>query len=309
MRTGPQRLVRWLRARPPEHLLLMVLAVLAVGLWWSAISLLPRPLEVVGLAVGDGDAWLIRTPSGRCVLWDGGSRSMSDVGERVLVPNLLLLGVHRLDAIIATHPDSDHVNGLPAIIDALPVARLLDPAQPDESTAFRQVTDLCLAKGIPRFPLRAGDVVHLDRHTRLRILAPGPVLLTGTNSDTNNNCLVAVLEYRGVRMLFTGDLEAEGEQALFARKPDLRAQVMTVAHHGSHTGTTGVLLDAVHPELACISARGDLAGRHPDPGVLARLRARGIAVLRTDVHGQLRLRSDGRQWSYTTYRDAAQHGR
>lgn len=301
---GPLQLLSRLRRLSPDRLALLLLVALAAGLWIAAINSVPRALEVVALAVGDGDAYLIRTPTGRCVLWDGGSRSMDDVGARVLVPNLLLLGVHRLDAIIITHPDSDHVNGLPAVIDALPVRRLLDPELPEDNTAYRQVADLCRLRGIPHFALRAGDRLHLDRRVRLSIMAPGRTLLHGTNSDTNNNCLVGLLEYRGTRLLLTGDLETEGEQALFARKPDLRAQVMTVAHHGSHTGTTAALLDAVRPAIAVISTRGDAFGRRPDSGVLARLRDRGIQVLRTDVHGQVRLRSDGRRWHASTYREA-----
>jgi len=304
MTRGSAALLARLRTVSPDRLVLGAAAMLARVLWSIALQLIPRPLEVTALAVGDGDCYLIRTPHGRCVLWDGGSRTVPDVGERVLVPNLLLLGVRRLDAVIVSHPDSDHVNGLPAVIAALPVRRLLGPELPDEGTAYRQVTDLCAVREIPRFPLRAGDVINLERGVCLRILAPGAYLLRGTNSDTNNNGLVARLEYRRTRLLLTADLEAEGEQALFARHPDLRAQVMTVAHHGSRTGTTEQLLDAVQPEIAVISASGDPRTGHPHPTVLARLRHRGLAILRTDVHGQLTLRSDGRRWQVRTYRGA-----
>lgn len=297
-----------LRRIAPERLLLISLVLAAAAMWWWAAYSLPRPLEVTALAVGDGDAYLIRAPSGRCLLLDSGSRSLSEVGEQVLVPNLLLLGVRRLEAVIVTHPDSDHVNGLPEVLEALPVRRLLDPELPGENTAYQQVIEICKSKNIPRYPLRAGHVINLDKRTRLRVLAPGARLLAGTSSDTNNNCVVSLLEFGRTRMLFTGDLEAEGEAALLARGNDLRADVLTAAHHGSRTGTGSALLDAVQPRITVISSRGDLTGMHPHVSVLQRLREHGIRILRTDVHGQIRLRSDGKSWRVTTYRDAARIG-
>ncbi|MHB9105743.1 MAG: ComEC/Rec2 family competence protein [Armatimonadota bacterium] len=184
-----------LRRVAPERLLLVMLALVALGLWWGAARMLPRPLEVTALAVGDGDAYLIRTPSGRCVLLDGGSRSETKVGTEVLVPNLLLLGARRLDAVIISHPDADHVNGLPDVLEALPVARVLDPEIPEDGTAYQQVVAICKAKAIPRFQVRAGQQINIDRQTHLRILAPGENLLAGTSSDANNNSLVCLLEY------------------------------------------------------------------------------------------------------------------
>lgn len=290
-----------LRRVAPERLLLAVLALVAIGLWWAAARVLPRPLEVTALAVGDGDAYLIRAPSGHCVLLDGGSRSQTKVGSEVLVPNLLLLGARRLDAVLISHPDADHVNGLPDVLEALPVARVLDPEIPDESTEYQRVVAICRAKGIPRFQVRAGQRINLDRQTRLRILAPGPNLLAGTSADTNNNSLVCMLEYGRTRMLFTGDLQEEGEALLLARANDLRADVLTAAHHGSRNGTGDALLDAVRPHIVVISAKGGEA--HPHPDTLRRLRDRGAVILRTDVHGQVRLRSNGRTWKVSTFRN------
>jgi len=286
----------------PERLLLVILALIALGLWWGAARVLPRPLEVTALAVGDGEAYLIRAPSGHCVLLDGGSRSQTKVGSEVLVPNLLLLGARRLDAVLISHPDADHVNGLPDVLEALPVARVLDPEIPDEGTAYQQVVAICKAKAIPRFQVRAGQQINLDRQTRLRILAPGPNLLAGTSADTNNNSLVVLLEFGRTRMLFTGDLQAEGEALLLARVNDLRADVLTAAHHGSRNGTGDALLDAVRPHIVVVSAGG--GEEHPHPDTLRRLRDRGTVILRTDVHGQVRLRSNGSTWRVSTFRNA-----
>jgi len=231
---------------------------------------------------------------------DGGSRSRTDIGAEVLVPNLLLLGVRRLDAVIISHPDSDHLNGLPDVLDALPVKRVLDPDIPNDNSGYQRVVEICKEKGIPRYPLQAGRQITLDRRVRLRMLAPGAQLLSGTSSDTNNNCLVGMLEFGSCRMLFTGDLEAEGEGLLLSRGGNLRADVLTAAHHGSRTGTSEALLDVVQPRIVVISSGG--GEQHPHPETLRRLRHRGIRILRTDVQGQIRLRSDGRTWRVATFR-------
>lgn len=301
-----RRWVEWLRRVAPEHLLLLGLLAAAVGVWLLAARNLPRPLEVVAFAVGDGDAFLIRAPSGQTLLIDAGSRTVSDIGMRVLVPNLFLLGVRKLDAVLLTHPDSDHVNGLPAVLDALPVGRLLDPDIPSEDTAYQQVVESAKLKEIPRYRVRAGDEVRLGPEVRLHILAPGQTLLAGTSSDTNNNSVVCLLEYRQARMLFTGDLQSEGERALLTSAGDYRADMLKIAHHGSRNGTGEALLDAVRPSCALISCRGASASDHPNATLLARLRQRGISIVRTDVHGQIRLATYGRGWQRTTYRRAAE---
>jgi len=224
------------------------------------------------------------------------------MGERVLAPNLLLLGVHRLDAIIVTHPDADHVNGLPAVIAAVPVKRLLDTGYAEGGTVYQQVVDICAQRRIPRITIRAGQRLNLGDGARLHILAPEATFLHNTAADTNNNSLVCLLEFGGTRMLFTGDLEHAGETALLARRYDLRADILTVAHHGSRNGTSDALLDAVCPKQAIISSRGDQFGQHPHPETLRRLSARDIRIWRTDLQGQIRLSSDGRQWQSTTFR-------
>lgn len=298
--------ISWLRKIAPERYLLLALLACAVLLWTWACFALPRPLEVTAYAVGKGDAFLIRAPSGRTVLIDGGSSDVPDVGERLLVPNLMLQHIRRLDAIIITHPDSDHLNGLASVLEAIPVGMLLDPELPgSEGTAYQQLLETAKQRHVPRYRLRAGARINLGNRAQLRILAPGRDLLGGTTSDANNNSVVCRLEYRRASMLFTGDLEMEGEQAVLEAQRDLHADILKVAHHGSRTGTSDAFLDAVRPAWAVISAPGGERGEHPHLETLSRLRARQITILRTDVSGQIRLRTFGNGWHVTTYRRAA----
>jgi competence protein ComEC len=118
----------------------------------------------------------------------------------------------------------------------------------------------------------------------------------------NDNSVVCLLEDKRARMLFTGDLQHAGETALLARGVDLRADVLKVAHHGSDNGTSDDFLQAVDPTWAVISTRG-AASRDLGP-VLGRLKRRGIQVLSTDAHGQIRLQTDGERWRVKTFLSA-----
>lgn len=288
-----------LRKIAPERFVLLGLLLAAVVLWGFVLLAPPRALQVTAFAVGEGDALLIRAPSGRTVLIDGGSRTMPNVGD-TLVPNLLLAGVHRLDAILITHPDSDHLSALPAVMDALPVGMLLDPEIPCETDTYRTVLATAEQKHVPRYRVCAGDCLNLGAGTSLRILAPGATLLQGTGADDNNNCVVCLLALGHARMLFTGDLERAGEVALLQSGQDIHADVLKVAHHGSRNGSSDEFLQAVDPSKAVISTQG-AASRDLEP-VLKRLEGRGIEVLRTDVHGQIRLQTDGERWQVWTKR-------
>jgi len=297
----PQTAIVWLRTIPPERGVVLALLALALLLWWGALASFPRPVEVTVFAVGDGNAVLVRTPGGHTVLIDGGSRNTPDVGQQVLMPNLLLRGIHRLDAIIVSHPDSDHLNGLATVMDTLPVNLLVESAVPDNTNAYLQMEAVADHHHIPRRVAVAGDRLSLGDHVTLDILAPGPVLLANSASDTNNNSIVCLLTYQHASLLFTGDLEEAGEEALLARGSNIQAQVILVAHHGSRHGSSTAFLAAVHPTLAIISTQGGPHTGLPHPDALARLRTAGISVWRTDVYGQIALTTTGTQWRLQTF--------
>jgi competence protein ComEC len=144
---------------------------------------------------------------------------------------------------------------------------------------------------------RAGQRYDLGANARLEILAPEEPLIKGTQADANNNSIVARLVYGKTSFLFTGDMEeAERERLLKSAAPDaLRANVLKVAHHGSHNGTSPALLRAVAPEYSVISlARGNDYG-HPHREAMEQLRGYGAPILRTDERGTIVFTSDGQR--------------
>jgi competence protein ComEC len=289
-----------LRKVPLERLLLLGIFLLLVGLSVWIYQCWPRPLQVFAFDVGKGDAFVIIEPSGHAMIIDGGSSELPDVGAKTLVPNLMLLGVNEIDAILLSHPDSDHINGLPAIIESIPVKMILDPEIPSEGAEYQQILALAEKKGIPHQRVCAGDRVNLAPDITLSMLAPDKTLITGTHSDTNNNSVVCLLRYRQARMLFTGDLEVEGEQALLAQHVDLHADVLKVAHHGSRYGSTDAFLSAVNPSIGVVSCPAHNP-EHPHAETLARLRAHHIKILRTDVYGMIHLSTYGKGWQVDSY--------
>jgi len=297
-----------LRAAPAGNratgALILLLALGAVLSWRLALAAPPDRLELVFLDVGQGDAILIRAPGGRAALVDAGlayaaqSGGGFDAGAEVVVPYLRRAGVRRLDYLVLTHPDADHVGGAEAVLRQIPVGLVL--VSSTEGAEPRHVAALVAAaeRGVPVRVAREGETLALGEGVRLHVLGPPAVPITGSRSDDNANCVALRLTYRRVAALLACDLEAESEERLLKRGYDLSADVLKVAHHGSRHSTTESFLRAVAPAIAVISAGSGNPFGHPHDEVLERLHAAGAAVWRTDRHGTVTVRTDGfRIWT------------
>ncbi len=263
----------------------------------------PGVLNVVFLDVGQGDCILVRTCSGRTVLIDGGGSTNpamdSKVGELTVVPYLLDSGTGCLDAVIATHAHSDHVQGLIDVIDMIKVRCLIIPSLEDMSY-FDELLNAAFKKGIPVSACSSGDMIKLDDQTEMHVLSPENDC-SADEKTLNNTSLVIKLCYEETSILFMGDAEMEIEEKLIKKNaalPEsgslLDADIIKIGHHGSNTSTCEAFIEMVDPDAAVISTGRNNFG-HPSQRVLDVLEKNGVRTFRTDMCGAVVLVSDGRR--------------
>ncbi len=259
----------------------LALAAALAAMLVTAIPATRAHAQIVYLDVGQGDSSLIRLPEGDILVDGGGSvRSPFDVGERVVVPALRALGVKRLLAVVATHADVDHIEGLSRVLERFEVGRLIVgiDKEPGVDPVWDAVVRSAKSRSVPIQPVRRGQTWNLGQ-ARFEFLNP-----TWTPHDTDNpNSVSFTLSYRGRRSLFLGDSPAEVESQIYPGQ----LEVLKVAHHGSRFSTSDVLLDRTHPRAAIISSGARNTYGHPALDVLDRLRSRGISVYRTDRDGAI----------------------
>ncbi|MBQ8821688.1 MAG: DNA internalization-related competence protein ComEC/Rec2 [Lachnospiraceae bacterium] len=248
------------------------------------------PLRMVLLDVGQGDGILLQTKWGN-ILMDGGSSSKSDVGKYQIAPCLSYYGVDYLDAVVITHPDSDHMNGLEGLLENGYEGRIGRILLPDievgrRSAEFGEIYELAKAYEIPVGFMGAGDGMRLGE-VHLECLHPD----NGSSiEESNAYSQVYYLNYEDFTMLLTGDVEEEGEALLLEelqRRDIEEVTVLKVAHHGSKYSTSEELLAQITPRLALISCGENNSYGHPHGETLERLDAVGCEVLTTPECGAI----------------------
>ncbi len=249
-------------------------------------------MSVHVLDVGKADSILIEC-GGKFMLVDGGTM---DRGEPVS-EYLNRRGVKKLEYVVNTHPDDDHIGGLGEVLRRFPVGHYLAPSIPKElipgSDSYHEVQKVLEQKQLHVTVPKQGDSFFLGA-VNVEILAP---IHTGTS--TNNNSIVLRVTYGGTHFLLMGDAEKEEENDLLQSGTELSAQVLKAGHHGSDTSTTETFLKAVNPRYAAISVADDRNGL-PKKKVLKRLRDAGVKTYRTDVNGTLIFLSDGKNITVST---------
>ena len=282
-----------------------VLAAWLIGLnaWlWRAVIGGARAspwLEVTFLDVGHGDSIVVRTPDRHTLLIDAGT---PEAGRTVVAPFLRSRGIHTLDAVIVTHPDTDHVGGVGPVLQQVRVRQLLTNGFPPSYRTVHQLMAQLEHRRIPHARLAAGMRLGGVAGVELAVLHPPMGFVPGTDPWSNDNSLVLKLTKDHASVLLCGDLEERGVPWLLASQQALGATILKVPHHGSALGPLGpAFFQAVHPRAAVISV-GRL--HHlPAAAVLNELNAVHARTFLTLRDGAVVVRTDGNSIQVRTYRN------
>ena len=201
-----------------------------------------------------------------------------------------------IDLLILSHPHADHITGLVEVLSRYRVEQVLYPDLDYDSPVYDEWLRLLDEQGIKSTIARAGQRIDLDG-VAIEVLNPQRPLLSGTDSDVDNNGMVLRVSLGEISFLLTADIMWPAELELISLRAIPESTVLKVAHHGSETSTTAGFLAVVSPRLAVISVGADNDFGHPDPDIIARLEeALGQEnIYRTDLQGTIEFITDGQR--------------
>ncbi len=256
-----------------------------------------KGLMITLLDVGQGDGIYVESESGNNYLIDCGSSYTSKLATYRVIPFLKSIGRTSLDTIIITHPDHDHTSGiLELITNGYPIQKIILPDIEVEEEAYDELVQVAKDAGISIDYIQRGNWLE-DGKLIMRCLHPYETFVP---TSTNSYSTVISLEYGEFRMLLTGDVEDEGEEALCEVLKESKDQegydVLKVAHHGSKYSTSEELLELVKPKYSIISVGANNRYGHPDEELMNRLEKAGTTVHSTKDCGAVTIVTNGKEF-------------
>ncbi|MGM9986753.1 MAG: ComEC/Rec2 family competence protein [Bacillaceae bacterium] len=249
----------------------------------TASTQLPQRLKVYFLDVGQGDAILLIFPNHKSMLVDGGPPEHA----QQLISKIHNYGVKKLDLVVSTHPDIDHIGGLISVIQEIPVKRIMDSGKRHDSFTYYSYLKSVHSKQVPFYIAREGQYIPLDPMVSIRVLNNGE-----EKRENNESSIILKVSFGNADFLLTGDADVEIEERV-AEKYDVRADVLKVGHHGSYTSSSSFFLKQVQPTFAVITYEHGNDYNHPHRSVVNRLKKNNIQILRTAKLGDIKVETDG----------------
>ena len=206
-----------------------------------------------------------------------------------MVPYILDRGYTKIDTIIISHFDSDHVKGILSVMQELKVGEVLIAKQGEESENYNEFRKIVKDKNIRVRIVKKGDLINIEKNLKFRILWPSQTLIE--ENILNNNSIVTRLEYKKFSMIFTGDIEKIAEEEIIKEYQNktylLKANILKVGHHGSKTSSIKEFVNIINPKIAIIGVGKDNKFGHPSDEVIKRLKEKNISIFRTDKNGEI----------------------
>jgi competence protein ComEC len=267
--------------------------------FWNIKGLFQKNLTMTFIDVGQGDSILIEFPKGKRMLIDGGGlhEDRFDIGKNVIAPFLWKKKIHRIDNLVLTHPDPDHLKGLSFIASHFSIGQFWDSGLHSDSEFYSRLEETLLRKKVGRFSLNEKTPSRIINGVQISFLNPPEKVEShrvGRNTSFfNNHSLVMKLQFKNVKVLLAGDIEKEVEYRLMREEKSLRSDILKVPHHGSASSSTPLFLERVKPTHAILSVGERNIGRLPHPEVLKRYEQLGAKIFRTDRQGAITVMTDG----------------
>ncbi len=270
--------------------LLLVLILTNVFIWLAVFESKPgKYAQVSFLDVGQGDAILITASNRNQILIDAGrdKKVLRELGK------VMPFFDRSIDVLIETHPDADHIGGMPEVVKRYSVANFLEPGVESENSIDDELERRINIKGVESTLARSGQIINLGDGSFLRILFPDRDV---SLLETNDASIVAQYFFGDTCFFLTGDSPIKIEEYLVNLYGEsLKCDVLKAGHHGSRTSTGDTLLKALDPNIAIVSAGQDNTYGHPHAEVLERLKQADVEILSTIEHGTIHLVSDGKK--------------
>jgi competence protein ComEC len=267
--------------------------------YWNLRDRFREDLVLTFIDVGHGDSILVEFPRGKRMLVDGGGLrdERFDIGKNVIAPFLWGRKIRKIDYLVLTHPDPDHVQGLNFIASNFPIGQFWTNGSETGPESFLRLKETLRKKKVEALPLNETSPPQMIGGVQISVLNPPVGKWTSERASEgtfhNNQSLVLNVQFKNIRLLLTGDVEEEAEHRILRAGHSVKADLIKVPHHGSASSSTAVFLNRVRPAYAIVSASERNAGMLPHPEVLARYRVLGSRIFRTDRHGAITVVTDG----------------
>ncbi|TCP58303.1 beta-lactamase superfamily II metal-dependent hydrolase [Tumebacillus sp. BK434] len=249
-------------------------------------------LQVHFIDVGQADSFLVQLPNGQNMVIDAGNNA-----DGTAVVNYLKgKGVTRVDYLIGTHPDEDHIGGLDDVIKNFTIGKLYMPNITKTTITYTDVINAAKAKGLAITQAKSNTTILSTTANSLTLKANFVAPVATSYSLTNDYSGVIRLTYGTTNFMFSGDAEHNSEADMVASGQTLSANILKVGHHGSRTSTTDAYLNKVNPSVAVISCGAGNSYGHPHAETINKLKAKGIKIFRTDQQGTIIFTTTGSGW-------------
>ncbi len=272
-------------------------------------------LHIDFLDVGQGDAAFITFPNGETLLIDGGGRinfeklnaeendvfepDSQTIGESVVSQFLWQKGYSEIDYILATHADTDHIQGLTDVAKNFKIRASFFGRTPFEDRDFAQLFEVLEKKKIEVVEISRGDEFEIGG-AKIQVLFPEKDLSSKAISDNNHSVVLRII-YGTKEFLFTGDIEKESETELLQTPAFLKCDVVKVAHHGSRTSSISDFIKATNAEYAIIPVGRKSMFGHPHKEIVERWLEAGAKIRTTGERGTISISTDGKDLQIETF--------